>query len=231
MKFKISPSNASTVPLSRGKKVLLLLEFTLLCIVLPTIIITFRLAPFMFVFLWSTATLCWLIHKNTVYESLKRLWKWESVTWENMKPILLRFVICAVLMVVFVYFYSPDRLFYLPREKPYVVLFLLFLYPVLSALPQEFIFCTYFFDRFKPFFGQGLAMIIASAIVFAYAHVLFINWVAPTLSFIAGLIFAKTYAEHRSLALVTIEHGLYGNWLFIIGLGWYFYGGAVALQQ
>ena len=43
----------------------------------------------------------------------------------------------------------------------------------------------------------------------------------------AGLIFASTYAKSKSLALVTIEHGLYGNFLFFIGLGWYFYGGAI----
>ncbi len=57
---------------------------------------------------------------------------------------------------------------------------------------------------------------------------MFIDWVAPTLSLVAGYIFAKTYSETRSLALVTIEHGLYGNYLFLVGLGWYFHGGAVA---
>jgi len=83
------------------------------------------------------------------------------------------------------------------------------------------------FERYKKFFKSDIAMIIASAVVFAYAHVLYINWVAPFLSFIAGLIFATTYSKTKSLALVTIEHGLYGNVLFLIGLGWYFYGGAV----
>jgi len=101
------------------------------------------------------------------------------------------------------------------------------MYPILSALPQEFIFCSFFFERYKKFFPNEKVMIVASAVVFAFAHVLFINWVAPVLSFIAGLIFAMTYAKTKSLALVTIEHGLYGNVLFLVGLGWYFYGGAV----
>ncbi len=214
--------------LTRNQFILRVIEFCILCIALPSIIIVYRLAPVMFNFLWATAVICFLVYRFTYYTNFKTLWNWQAVTWQNMKPILFRFVICAVLMVAFVYVYDPDRLFYLPREKPYLVAFLFFLYPVLSALPQEFIFCTFFFDRYKPFFKSQTAMIIASAIVFAYAHILYINWVAPTLSFFAGLIFAKTYAEHRSLALVTIEHGLYGNWLFIIGLGWYFYGGAVA---
>ncbi len=70
-------------------------------------------------------------------------------------------------------------------------------------------------------------MMIASAVMFAYAHLLYINPVAPTLSLLGGLIFASTYLKTKSLALVTIEHGLYGNVLFLIGLGYYFYGGNV----
>lgn len=70
-------------------------------------------------------------------------------------------------------------------------------------------------------------MVIASAIVFAFAHVLFVNWIAPVFGFIAGLIFAQTYAKTKSLSLVTIEHGLYGSGIFIIGLGYYFYSGAL----
>ena len=41
------------------------------------------------------------------------------------------------------------------------------------------------------------------------------------LSFIAGLIFASTFAKTKSLALVTIEHSMYGLVLFAVGLGWW----------
>lgn len=118
------------------------------------------------------------------------------------------------------------RLFYIVKERPQLLLFLLFFYPIFSALPQEFIFCTFFFQRYKPFFKSRKARVWASAIVFAYAHVLFINPVAPVLSFIAGLIFASTFAK-TMLALVTIEHSMYGLVLFAVGLGWYFWGGAL----
>jgi membrane protease YdiL (CAAX protease family) len=130
-------------------------------------------------------------------------------------------------MTIFLFYYDPGKLFYILKEKPEIIPFLMVFYPVFSALPQEFIFCTFFFERYKSFFPTTQARIIASAIVFAYAHVLFINPVAPALSFIAGLIFAGTFAKTKSLALVTIEHSLYGVALFIIGLGWYFWGGAL----
>ena len=100
-------------------------------------------------------------------------------------------------------------------------------YPVLSAVPQEFIFCSFFFARFATLFPSTKVMIAVSAIVFAYAHILYINPVAPTLSLIGGYIFASTYAKYKSLALISIEHALYGNALFTVGLGWYFFGGAV----
>ncbi|MEK8021825.1 MAG: hypothetical protein VSS75_033535 [Candidatus Parabeggiatoa sp.] len=51
---------------------------------------------------------------------------------------------------------------------------------------------------------------------------MFANWIAIILSFISGLFFAQTYYKTRSALLVTIEHILYGNFLFTIGLGWFF---------
>jgi hypothetical protein len=210
---------------------LLGVEFLLLCVALPTVIIVYKFAPFMFFFLWSACGYCFLVYAIAYRDELKDIWRWRAVTWDAMKPILKRWVICCVLMTVFIWLYDPDRMFGLLREKPHIIPFLLIMYPVLSALPQEFIFCTFFFRRYRAFFKSQTSMIIASAIVFAYAHVLFINPVAPVLSLVAGIIFARTYAQTQSLALVTIEHGLYGNFLFVVGLGWYFWGGAVAEHQ
>jgi hypothetical protein len=47
------------------------------------------------------------------------------------------------------------------------------------------------------------------------------------LTLLGGLMFAKTYEETGSLVLSGIEHALYGGFLFTIGLGKYFYYGAV----
>jgi len=210
------------------KNKILALEFLLLCICLPTVIIAFKLAPHMFAFLWGAALYCLFILRKFHGEHLKAIWKWEAVTWIAMKPILIRWVFASIGMLIFMYFIDPERMFGIFERTPWYFPFMLcILYPVISALPQELIFCSFFFERYKKFFKSDIAMIIASAVVFAYAHVLYINWVAPFLSFIAGLIFATTYSKTKSLALVTIEHGLYGNVLFLIGLGWYFYGGAV----
>lgn len=206
----------------------LAVEMFLLCAVLPTYIIVFKKAVFMLPFLWGTALVCWLIYRRSHHEQLKTIWKWRAVNGKNLTPILVRWIICSALIVAFTYFYDPAKMFNIILKNPSFVPKLMIFYPIFSALPQEFIFCTFFFDRYAPFFQTDRAKIIASAIVFAYAHVLYINPIAPALSLIGGLIFAATYAKTKSLALVTIEHGLYGNVLFLSGLGWYFWSGALA---
>ena len=82
-------------------------------------------------------------------------------------------------------------------------------------------------NRYKSIFKSDNNLVISSALFFSITHILFLNFIAPILSFIGGLLFANTYNKHRSLLLVSIEHGLYGNTLFFIGLGWYFWGGSL----
>ena len=203
------------------------LEFLILCIGVPGVIIYYELAPHMFSFLWGASAYGLAIMRYVYHDYLRDICKWRAVTWDNMRPILVRWVLASVGMYIFIAWYAPGRTFEFAAREPLFVLFLCFAYPVLSALPQEFIFCSYFFERYRRLFGRGASMIIASAVVFAYAHCLYLNPVAPALSLLGGFIFATTYYKTQSLALVTIEHGLYGNILFILGLGHYFYGGAV----
>ncbi|MBC2594519.1 CPBP family intramembrane metalloprotease [Ruficoccus amylovorans] len=215
------------VRVTAARRAGLMLEFALLCVALPTLIIVGRLAGEMILFLWAACLYCGIVYRLRYFRGWGDVWRWREVNTRNLSLILPRFVLVAAAMAAFLYFYDPDRMLQLPREKFGFMLLLFVLYPLLSALPQEFIFCTFFFRRYRTFFPARWAMVTASAVVFAYAHVLFINPVAPALSLIGGLIFASTYARTRSLALVTLEHALYGNFLFFIGLGWYFYGGAV----
>jgi len=202
-------------------------EFLLLCVALPAFIIITKSAPFMFAFLWGATLYCYLVYRTLYFKGWRDIWRWDALTRENLVPIVLRWAAASVLMYFFLLWYAPDRLFFLISQRPELLLALFFLYPVISALPQEFIFCKFIFRRYERFFGRRLGMVWASAIIFAFAHILYINPVAPLLSLIGGYIFAQTYRKTGSLALVTLEHSLYGNSLFILGLGWYFYGGSV----
>lgn len=210
-------------------RTILIVEFLAVCVTIPAIIITGHLARYMLLVLWLVCLYCVVmdirLHGKWSHRSV---WRPECINRHNMIPMLLRWLVCCLGMWVFMYFYDPGKLFSLCRTRPEIIPLLMILYPLFSALPQEIIFCHYFFRRFEPLFPRTPMMIISSAMTFAYAHMLFLNWVAPVFSMVAGLIFARTYARTRSLVLVSLEHALYGNAMFIIGLGWYFYHGAVA---
>lgn len=206
---------------------LIALEFILLCILVPGVIMTNKWAIYLFLFLWLAGFYAYFIMRRIYRESIREMWNWSAVNRQNLKPMLIRWMAASVGMAAFIYLYDADKLFGLVHFRPEIIPFLLVFYPLLSALPQEMIFCSFFFRRYRVLFGTGRKMLIASAIVFAYAHLLYINPVAPTLSLLGGLIFASTYLKTKSLALVTIEHGLYGNAMFVVGLGYYFYSGNV----
>ena len=127
----------------------------------------------------------------------------------------------AVLAVVAV---GPEGMFELAREEPAEYALVALLYPVLSALPQEIVWRSFFFRRYAPLFGGGNRMVAASATAFAFLHVVYRNPIAVAVSFAGGLLFGDVYRRHRSLALVAVEHSLLGLWLFTIGLGRFFYG-------
>nr|MBI1228778.1 CPBP family intramembrane metalloprotease [Cytophagales bacterium] len=181
----------------------------------------------MFLFLWSICIYGWIIFRRTEKISQSELWRLDALNFKNLSLVFIRWIICSIFIIIFTYFFDPERLFYLVKNRPEIIPSIMIGYPIASALPQEFIFCTFFFARYRVFFQSDKAIVLASAIVFAYAHVLYINPIAPIFSFFGGLIFAHTYLKTKSLALVTIEHGLYGNALFVIGLGWYFFHGYV----
>lgn len=255
-------------------------EFTLLCIALPTFIWVTNSGHMMFGFLWVafayTGFIWWRLNHNchhelvsgslpdqkdpvvkpqddSVWDRIKTEWNWGAMTTENLKLVFIRWIIATILICVFTWFYEPERLFHIPLNMPHIIPFLVLAYPILSALPQEFIFCSFFMKRYGPYIEklsfprrreslsidekapacagdihmQDWMKILVSAIVFGYAHMLFLNWIAPVFSFFGGLMFAYTYLKTRSLALVTFEHALYGNSIFLAGIGYYFYSGGI----
>jgi membrane protease YdiL (CAAX protease family) len=64
--------------------------------------------------------------------------------------------------------------------------------------------------------------------LFGFAHLVFGNIWAPVLSAAGGLPFASTYLKSRSVMCAALEHALWRNLIFTIGLGPLFAGGTVA---
>ncbi|MEM6489911.1 MAG: CPBP family intramembrane glutamic endopeptidase [Pseudomonadota bacterium] len=121
----------------------------------------------------------------------------------------------------------PEWFLAFPRYAPERWLLVMTFYPLVSALPQELIFRTLFFRRYGVLFPGTNALIAANAAVFGVGHLFYQNPVAIGLSAFAGAVIAWAYARTGSFALAWALHAIGGWSLFTIGLGRYFYHGAI----
>ena len=135
------------------------------------------------------------------------------------KRTLVTFVCIAIVTSAFVYFKAPESLFYVPLNNPKLFVVILMVYAFLSVWPQEVIYRTFFFERYASLFKDEKLLIFVNAIVFSLAHLFFKNTLVLILTFIGGIIFGLSYLKFKSTTLVSIEHALYGNWLFTVGMG------------
>jgi uncharacterized protein len=136
--------------------------------------------------------------------------------------VLRRAVLVSLGLVIVAVATVPRSLFAFPRHRTSVWLLVMVLYP-LSAWAQEIVFRTFFFHRYGHLFATARRRILASGLIFGWAHVVVNDLAAIPLAALAGLLFASTYERSRSTLLVSIEHALYGDVVFTVGLGSLFY--------
>lgn len=173
--------------------------------------------------LWGGALLCWLTLQRT--NKARDLWLGQPLLPDFRRLMWMRFGVSALGMIALVWALAPERLFAFPLERPQVWVLVMVLYPILSALPQEIIYRSFFFERYESVVRSRGVLITLSSVGFGLSHIMMENLIAPLLSIIGGYIFADSYTHHRSLKWVSIEHAIYGCALFTIGLGWFFYYG------
>jgi hypothetical protein len=129
------------------------------------------------------------------------------------------FAVIAVLTSGYVWNTDASALFYVMLHKPQLFAGILIVYTIVSVWPQEIIYRTFFFKRYETLFRSKYLFIFFNAILFSLAHIFFKNTLVLVLTFLGGLIFGLTYFKFRSTTLVSIEHAIYGNWLFTVGMG------------
>lgn len=144
----------------------------------------------------------------------------KNIPWKiYLKHILAVLILVVVVTSAFVLWQSPKNFFYVPIHKPGMFAAIFLVYGLLSVWPQEIIFRTFFFQRYESFFANKWQLVFVNSILFSLAHLFFGNTLVLILTFLGGLLFGMTYLRFRSTTLVSIEHALYGNWLFAVGMG------------
>jgi uncharacterized protein len=136
--------------------------------------------------------------------------------WKN---IWLRLALLIAITIPFIYFTQPDSLFIVARKNLWMLIGISVFYSLFSVYPQEFLYRTYFLNRYGHLFKNQNILIFVNAIIFSFAHIAFKNGLVLFMTFIGGIVFAMTFIKTKSLLLTSIEHALYGCWIFTVGMG------------
>ncbi len=133
--------------------------------------------------------------------------------------IILNLSLLIVSTTLHLWLTNKSTLFNVVREKPLMWLSFLCIYSFLSVIPQEIIYRSFYFYRYKQLFNNTTVFLFSNALIFSIAHLFFQNILVSGITFIGGLIFAYSYNKTKSLVLVSIEHAIYGCWLYTVGFG------------
>ena len=209
-----------------GRRTRLAAEFALLFLIAPALQFSFFgtlgvFGPIAAIFLVAAVLL-----------QLTPGWRWRELIdlrgLGRWLPFVAGFALLATaVMAALVLWQRPAAFLAMPRHRTELWLTIMALYPLLSVLGQEIVFRPLFFRRYGILLGGPWTRILVNAFVFALAHLFYQNWVALSLTFAGGLAFGYAYERSGSFPVVFLMHMLAGQALFTLGLGSFFYHGAI----
>jgi membrane protease YdiL (CAAX protease family) len=184
--------------------------------------------------LWTVALYCLIVLLRDPAFDRRQLWNAAPLR-SQFPQIVALFAAGVLIVTLLIRLYAPPLFLALPRTQPRLWALIMVGYPVLSVYPQGLIYRAFFFHRYRPLLETGFSgiplgphtrsaiLILASGVTFALMHIVFHSWIALALTFPGGILFALRYCNTRSMAVSSLEHALYGCFLFTIGLGQFFY--------
>ena len=192
------------------------IELFIITIIFPLIIIIYNLQKYVIPIVIFAAILCtYYLHKKKYkFNFLKQFDKKKAI-----KIIIRDTLICMIIyLLIFI-----NNFPVLPITSFKLLLIIMIIYPIISALPQEICFRAFFFHRYSILFQNKILLIVINGLIFGLLHSIYLNLQIIIITFFAGVLFSLNYYYNKSLFLVTIEHSLLGNFIFSIGLGYYFH--------
>ena len=211
-------------------------EFALLFLVLPVLFALLLRALgegwFLLPGLWTLALICLGILVRDPSFVRDDLFSFPDVDARSaqLRKMRWRFVPAVAGMALATLWFAPEAFLQLPLRQPHLWLLVLLGYPLLSALPQGFIWRVFFVHRYAVLFRSQATQLVVGAFSFALAHLVFQNTLAVLATAIGGALFLQTYLASRSMLLATLEHATYGLAAFTLGFGRFLYHGAIPMQ-
>ena len=212
---------------SNGRRARLTMELAILFVAAPlamaSAIETFRVSLLLLLPPVLIGVILYLLYDRT-FSLARELSRGFRI--RDLLSILATFLIAGGGVAAWVWLNRPEEFRSFPTYRPQLWTWVMILYPLLSALPQELVYRTFFFHRYGALFGDWRwVAVAANGALFGFAHVIIGNGLSIVLSGLLGLLLAYRYTETRSVWATWIEHTLYGWLVFTVGLGRYFFTG------
>ena len=148
-------------------------------------------------------------------------WKieWRLKTRGLLVPLIIRFVFILIATILFIHQFEGEKLFNVITKKPWLWAWFSIVYILLSVIPQEFLYRTFFFSRYRELFPNKWVFMAANCLLFSFAHIWLLSPIVLVFTLVGGVFYFITYRRTQSLLFVGIEHAVYGIWLFTVGFG------------
>ena len=201
------------------------IEFSALFIGVPLIMAaTFGLYPLFPVIIGLAGVSCILLRLTPGWD-----WKmlWKGPVLGEWRIILIYTLVTLATCLTVVFATIPERFLEIPMHRPALWIMIMTLYPLVSAFPQEIIFRSLFFERYGVLFSNAWIAILVNGAAFGFGHLFYDNWITIAMTGCGGAIMAWAYLRNRSVLLAWLLHSISGQIIFTVGLGSYFYHGAV----
>jgi hypothetical protein len=196
-----------------------LLEFSLFYIGVPLLIWATQSQAMLLPVLWLGGLFAWVMLKYGRGNQLPPAKVSAVNVRKEVAVVLVRFFIVALGLTVTLYVYHRESLFGLPRRSLGLWALVVVAYPLLSVWPQTLIYRLLFERRYAQAFSSPRISLLAGTLAFCLAHIPFDNIWALAFTLPGGFLFLQTYRRTGMLWLSTLEHALYGDFLFTIGWG------------
>lgn len=219
----MSATDLAPRPIRRARRAA---EFAALFVGAPVLMAVFFGQYSLFGVIWLLAGVSAML--LTITPGFRWASLWQGSLFSEWRLLLGYSALTALTCSVFVFTLVPERFLELPINRPALWTMIMVAYPVLSALPQELIFRTLFFERYGVLFPDPRVAVLANGAIFGFGHLFYMNPVTIGMTAVGGAIMGWAYLHRgRSLPLAWALHSLAGCLIFTSGLGVFFYSGAV----
>ena len=160
---------------------------------------------------------CFVITKKFKLIQIKQLYQINFSG--HLNKIIVTFFFIIISTTLLMYFIQPKNLFLIVIKNPLLWISVVFFYSIFSVFPQELLYRSFFFNRYLNLFKNKKYLLFINILAFPVAHLFLKNELVLLITLIGGIFFSFTYYKSKSVLLSSIEHAIYGSWLFTVGMG------------